>query len=910
MATASRRARHRLRPFSWLGGAVLLAGPPYGLARFIGWPLPRHVPTMAQLRAFLVSPLSDSEILNGLACVVWVVWAIFAFSLVVEVAAAVRGRPAPRMPVIGPVQAFAAALIGTTFLVAVPAPQAATRALPLNTALATQAVATAPLLPGQADQPPGTSLTTAISGLSAGTGSDHVAEPSHPRPRIHRVVEGDNLWDIALHSLGDGERWHEIYALNAGKPQPDGLALTDPDLIYPGWILLLPPGPAAPQASGGPAHPAATPAHHPGGPLHPSPAGSPSETPPGSQRDGHASGTVHAGQHQRRTSATVELPSGTIIGLSAALAIGLAIVIARLRRRRWRQPTRVPGTAPGEPGLSPALRQIRQAYLTASGHLPDPADSRQEDTDPVPGAGGPGTEADIPPRAADSTEVISTAIRNGQEVAADLAWTPGTGFTGLGAADAIRAIIITVLTRRSRDQGEVILCGEEACNEFAPDLTDAVPGLSAIPDAAEALGKLEAEIIHRRRLLDAAETGLAACRTANPDEHLPTILVIAQAGTPYAGRLAAILSLGRDLGITGILTGHWPPPGATWEITEDGELEVLSGPGQPDLDSARLFQVTADDADEILRTVAAAHDDGPPMEPASPPPRLLPEPPGRPGPAADGEPATQVLILGAFQLRAAGQVITKGLRRKAVELLVFLAVHRDGATSDVILDALWQDIPVERAAPILHAATTNIRRVLRDTTGATEAAFLVRGGDHLRIDPNLIGVDLWRFQEALAEAATAPDDQTRRASLDRAASQWRGDLAPDIDSLWVDEIRETLRRDAADAFTRLAELSTDDAPEQALSFLERAITVDRYQEALYQRIMRLQADLGRPDAARRTYHLLESRLVELDAEPANETVRLLQNALHEGENPVARRIRLPADLVRSVTRNNGPSQDG
>lgn len=95
----------------------------------------------------------------------------------------------------------------------------------------------------------------------------------------------------------------------------------------------------------------------------------------------------------------------------------------------------------------------------------------------------------------------------------------------------------------------------------------------------------------------------------------------------------------------------------------------------------------------------------------------------------------------------------------------------------------------------------------------------------------------------------------------------------------------------------LTEFYTEDAPEQALSYLARAITVDRYQEALYQRIMRLQADLGRPDAVRRTFHLLESRLVEIDAEPAGESARLLRTALHDSENPVAQRIRLPANLV-------------
>ena len=57
---------------------------------------------------------------------------------------------------------------------------------------------------------------------------------------MHTVVAGDDLWDLARAYLGSGDRWHEIYALNRGRPQPGGGTLTDPARIYPGWDLLIP----------------------------------------------------------------------------------------------------------------------------------------------------------------------------------------------------------------------------------------------------------------------------------------------------------------------------------------------------------------------------------------------------------------------------------------------------------------------------------------------------------------------------------------------------------------------------------------------------------------------------------------------------------------------------------------------
>lgn len=59
-------------------------------------------------------------------------------------------------------------------------------------------------------------------------------------PPVHRVESGDTLWGIAQEALGDPTRYPEVFALNEGEPQKDGRALTDPDLIVPGWRLELP----------------------------------------------------------------------------------------------------------------------------------------------------------------------------------------------------------------------------------------------------------------------------------------------------------------------------------------------------------------------------------------------------------------------------------------------------------------------------------------------------------------------------------------------------------------------------------------------------------------------------------------------------------------------------------------------
>jgi LysM repeat protein len=63
--------------------------------------------------------------------------------------------------------------------------------------------------------------------------------PQPAAPATYQVVPGDNLSTIAQKTLGDSNRWREIYDVNRDQ-------LSDPNRIYPGQILKLPGG-SAPQ---------------------------------------------------------------------------------------------------------------------------------------------------------------------------------------------------------------------------------------------------------------------------------------------------------------------------------------------------------------------------------------------------------------------------------------------------------------------------------------------------------------------------------------------------------------------------------------------------------------------------------------------------------------------------------------
>ncbi|HLZ27855.1 MAG TPA: LysM peptidoglycan-binding domain-containing protein [Chloroflexota bacterium] len=69
--------------------------------------------------------------------------------------------------------------------------------------------------------------------------------------RWYTVAAGDTLSSVAAALLGDDSQWHVLFDLNGGVATPDGLhTLTNPNVIWPGLRLLLPPAPPAPPAPG------------------------------------------------------------------------------------------------------------------------------------------------------------------------------------------------------------------------------------------------------------------------------------------------------------------------------------------------------------------------------------------------------------------------------------------------------------------------------------------------------------------------------------------------------------------------------------------------------------------------------------------------------------------------------------
>ncbi|MGW4294294.1 transcriptional regulator [Micromonospora chersina] len=861
-----------------MGALIFLVGVPALLFTVGGNPVER-LPAWPQIVAWFDEPSGrfTPNVLAGAAVwALWLLWAVFALLLLAELFAVLtRWRiPALRLP--APLHRLVFGLAGTAAI-------AVTSVGSLHTGQgadrSTAIVASAEgggVIPRQA--------------VARGPALIRVADARY----VYTVERHDTLSRIAKQWLGDADRWPEICRLNKHRHFPRiGGTLRDCNLIYPGWELQLPadarpPQTATPATPPAPSPSTATPTASPstasespsptvppvtaGQEAAPTPSStasatprareSTSSTPPGpsaatapasrsaSQAAGDQGSTGAGDEHGVQLSPSNWLPWS----LAAAISAAVALVWAQRRRRYTGEPDADPPTQ-----LPPPVLQLRRA-VARNPEMPNPDDHHTEPPTLVPDL------APLPPG--------------------------GTGILGDGAHAAARAALVAVLASGGPHHpdacGEVIIDAATLETLLGPDTAALTPwpGLQIADSADDLLAVMEAKLLQRSRILD--EHALTDLDTPRPqpsdEEPLPPIMLITH--TPPAGarmRAKTALALGADLHVSALLLGEWTH-GPTVEVAPDGHITPVSGQAAEPM-PPRLPVLDHDTAIQILTTLREAQTGEPPAL-ASPavPVAVVPLHASR----TDSKPAEQPAVTaqpdtatGKAQLRVLGEPridnITqpgRPLRAKALELAVFLACHPDGVTTRDIGEYLEPDARLSQADQRVHTNASNLRHVLgRAGTADTKNAYVTKTAGRYRLDPATVDVDVWTLRDLLRTAAIATGPR-RRDLLTAACDLYTAPLADGHDYEWLQPHREAVRRWGTEAHLLLADDLIDSDPQAASDLLDKAISLDHYNEALYTRAMHARHTLGDADGIRTLLRALTKALTDLDAEPEEETIAL------------------------------------
>jgi DNA-binding SARP family transcriptional activator len=229
-----------------------------------------------------------------------------------------------------------------------------------------------------------------------------------------------------------------------------------------------------------------------------------------------------------------------------------------------------------------------------------------------------------------------------------------------------------------------------------------------------------------------------------------------------------------------------------------------------------------------------------------------------------------IALLGPLEIRAT-EPRSRGLRSKTQQLLVYLALHPKGATTDELIAAVLPGAPDDRARRRVWRSISEVRSELGDV--------LPRSGDHYLLDRTAVAVDIDELDFLLAQA-NAESDAARERLLERAVALVRGEPLAGTDYPWAaGEVRH-LRAKVVDLLHELGQiwLAHDNAT-GALAAAERAIALDAENESAHRLAMRAEAGLGLREAIVVRYERL---CQELDAgfglEPERDT-RLLYRRL-------------------------------
>jgi DNA-binding SARP family transcriptional activator len=348
--------------------------------------------------------------------------------------------------------------------------------------------------------------------------------------------------------------------------------------------------------------------------------------------------------------------------------------------------------------------------------------------------------------------------------------------------------------------------------------------------------------------------------------------------------LTALLHQGSTVDIRAVLLGDWTP-GANAAIDPDGRATI-------DQRAIRVATLDPSTAAQLLQVVREAEPE--PQDPVSPSnqpstnseacraaieaamERTGAEQGGDATAATDGDVGDRVMIrmLGRVAVLDKAGHPTPGLRQHAGGLLAYLVVHRPGADKNDIMEALWPDASVRRAAERLSTEVGNLRRCIRQAAQNQDVQPVVNTGGRYHLNPDVVDVDVWRLHDALRQATTATDPAQRVQALQAGVSIYTGSMADRHDYHWLEPVREQLRRNVIRAHLHLADLVSAENPRHAADLTAAAARLDLASEELAQLAMEASSRIGHTGAVAAQLRQLRSALRDIDEEPSSETLTL------------------------------------
>jgi DNA-binding SARP family transcriptional activator len=252
-------------------------------------------------------------------------------------------------------------------------------------------------------------------------------------------------------------------------------------------------------------------------------------------------------------------------------------------------------------------------------------------------------------------------------------------------------------------------------------------------------------------------------------------------------------------------------------------------------------------------------------------------------------PIVEVRLLGPFEVTVDGSPVALRSGGKPVAVLKFMAAIGDQPIArDVILEALWPDVPSGAAGSRLRAAMHALRRMFGDDDAGVVEVLEYELGQYRLFPGATFATDVARFEEA-AEAGRMHDRngevEEAIACYTEADALYRGDyLEGDPYSEWTLVRREQLRDTHLTLLARLAHLYLEQGDDvSAIALSHKVVRRDECNDEAYRILIAAHSRRGERTAAERWFEIGERALQgSLAARPtATAPVDVLERARTE-----------------------------
>lgn len=266
--------------------------------------------------------------------------------------------------------------------------------------------------------------------------------------------------------------------------------------------------------------------------------------------------------------------------------------------------------------------------------------------------------------------------------------------------------------------------------------------------------------------------------------------------------------------------------------------------------------------------------------------------------------AVTIRMLGPFSVARASTPVDAAQfgSRKAREMLKWLADRRNEVVSDdVLIDALWPDLPTERALRSLRVRASELRRAFAFGDEVDSVVDRVDNGYLLRTVPGVLEVDVDHFRHMARRGLETSSARAAVPLLEKAFHLYKGDyMADDTDTVQWQATRERCRALFMQVVSRLADFYEQMGHyDAAIDLIKSILARPDREEAHYRTLMRLQYRKGDQAGVLRTYRECRAFLdEELGVRPMPETMQLLQTVLRLEPLPPKPRSRGPVKPMR------------